>query len=351
MAAESKASEAAVPRLATLGAHSEGSENSADDAARSPRRDLSIKIGNLPEGKVDADLLRDVLRGFGTIVSIEIKPTLGSNDIAFAEFANEDELRAALDASLSTEGISIRARLLGGTDAEPPLKLEITRRRARLAQRRLQVTKDAVLNIARDSSTAICSCSLTRDKFRAATLRYCKRCNWEFAGNDLSLPESIDWIAVRLTDPENNHVVGLSLRGCQVGGPALARVGALLKANPRLRRLDLSENMLMKGALRAEAAKPYLEEDYARDTSGVHALCGALRVCSEAMRKLSVRYCGLELVEVRTIAFALIDHTGQKPVTEFELDAELNFIDDGDKEYFTTLLERQGMGVFASLLV
>ena len=92
MAAESKASEAAVPRLATLGAHSEGSENSADDAARSPRRDLSIKIGNLPEGKVDADLLRDVLRGFGTIVSIEIKPTLGSNDIAFAEFANEEPL-------------------------------------------------------------------------------------------------------------------------------------------------------------------------------------------------------------------------------------------------------------------
>ena len=139
--------------------------------------------------------------------------------------------------------------------------------------------------------------------------------------------------------------------GCSQEPLGLARVGALLKANPRLRRLDLSENMLMKGALRAEAAKPYLEEDYARDTSGVHALCGALRVCSEAMRKLSVRYCGLELVEVRTIAFALIDHTGQKPVTEFELDAELNFIDDGDKEYFTTLLERQGMGVFASLLV
>ena len=328
-------------------------EEEVEASPQSPRRELSIKVDNLPTGKVSAELLRTTLRGYGTILSVEVKPTLGKTDIAFVEFSSEEEMRAALDAAYQG-GITVRARLIGGDDQDPDLTLELSRRRARLAQRRAQVTKEALSERERESRGAVCSCSLTRNRYQAISQRCCKRCNWDLAGVDLSAASSVDIVAAALAEPGNEHVRGLVLRCCQLDAHGMERVAALMDGavGRRLRRLDLSENMLMRGDRREDAVKPYLEEDYHVDLRGVTALCHTLRTCdTETLRSLSVRYCGLEFGELRSLVNALLDHSGGEHVHGFELDAELNFIDDGGKEFFAKLWKQRGSVVFEKLLV
>ena len=339
--------------LALIPTGDDGGGGGGSSGSSSPRRELSVKVANLPTGKVGEELLRTTLRGFGKILSVEVKPTLGKSDIAFVEFAREEEMRAALDAAYQG-GITIRARLFGGDDLDADLVLEVTRRRARLAQRRAQVTKEALSERERESRAAVCSCSLTRNRYQRMSMSCCKRCNWDLSGVDLSAAASVDIVAEALAEPANAHVVGLVLRGCKLDARGTERAAALLDGvgRGRLRRFDVSENHLLRGDRREGAVKPFLEEDYHVELCGITALCHSLRTCdTETLRELSVRFCALEFGEVRAIVYALLDHSGGEHVHGFELDAELNFIDEGGKEFFAAMWKQRGQLIFEKLLV